>query len=114
MPDKLQKPKFKVGDKVRITRKKGIFEKGYTTRWTEEVFTVSKIQHTDPITYKIVDENNEEIQGTFYEQELQKTTQEMFRIEKVLRRKGNKSLVKWLGYPDSFNSWVDNSDLVKL
>ena len=114
VPDKLQKPKFKVGDKVRITRKKGIFEKGYTTRWTEEVFTVSKIQYTDPITYKIVDENNEEIQGTFYEQELQKTTQEMFRIEKVLRRKGNKSLVKWLGYPDSFNSWVDNNDLVKL
>ena len=38
----------------------------------------------------------------------------MFRIEKVLKRKGNKSLVKWLGYPDSFNSWVNNDDLVKL
>ena len=114
VPAKRQKPKFKFGDKVRITRKKGIFEKGYTSRWTEEVFTVSQVRYTDPITYKIVDYNNEEIQSTFYEQELQKTTQEMFRIEKVLKRKGNKSLVKWLGYPDSFNSWVNNDDLVKL
>jgi len=113
-PTKRKSPKFKVGDKVRITRKKGIFEKGYTTRWTEEVFTVSEVRYTDPITYKIVDDNNEEIKGTFYEQELQKTTQEMFRIEKILKRKGNKSLVKWYGYPDSFNSWIDNSELVKL
>ena len=77
-------------------------------------FTVSEVRYTDPITYKIVDYNNQEIQGTFYGQELQKTTQEMFGIEKVLKRKGNKSLVKWLGYPDSFNSWVNNDDLVKL
>jgi len=58
--------------------------------------------------------NGEEIQGTFYEQELQKTSQDVFRIEKVIRRRGNKSLVKWLGYSDSFNSWVDNKDLLKL
>jgi len=58
--------------------------------------------------------NGEEIQGTFYEQELQKTSQDVFRIEKVIRRRGNKSLVEWLGYPDSFNSWVDNKDLLKL
>ena len=51
---------------------------------------------------------------SFYEQELQKTTQEMFRIEKVIRRKGVKSLVKWVGYLDEFNSWIDNKDLVKL
>jgi len=113
-PIKRKIPKFKVGDKVRITKKKGIFEKGYTPRWTEEMFTVSDVRYTDPITYKIVDYNNEEIKGTFYEQELQKATQEMFRIEKIVKRKGNKSLVKWLGYPNSFNSWVDNSDLVKL
>jgi len=106
--------KFSVGDKVRITVKKKTFEKGYTPRWTEEIFTVSSIQYTDPITYKITDMNGEEIQGTFYEQELQKTTQETFRIEKIIRRKGNKSLVKWLGYPDSFNSWVDNENLLKL
>jgi len=107
-------PKLKVGDKVRITRKKGVFEKGYTARCTEEVFTVSEVRYIDPITYKIVDYNNEEIKGSFYEQELQKATQELLRIEKIINKKGNKSLVKWLGYPDTFNSWVDNSDLVGL
>jgi len=107
-------PKFSNDDNVRITKKTSIFEKGYTPRWTEEVFTVSEVRYTDPITYKLKDFNGEEITGSFDEQELQKTTQEMFRIEKVIRRKGHKSLVKWVGYKDEFNSWVDNKDLVKL
>jgi len=72
------------------------------------------VQYTRPPTYKIQDLNGEQIQGTFYEQELQKTQQEIFRIEKVIRRRGDKSLVKWLGYPKEFNSWVDNKDLMKL
>ena len=66
------------------------------------------------MTYKITDYNGEKIQGSFYEQELQKTTQDTFRIEKVLKRMGDKSLVKWVGYNDSFNSWVDNKAMVKL
>ena len=107
-------PKFSVGDKVRISKKKRIFEKGYTPKWTEKIFTISKIQYTDPVTYKITDYNGEEIKGSFYEQELQKTTQETFRIEKIIRKKGNKSLVKWLGYPANFNSWVDNKNLIKI
>ena len=69
--------------------------------------------YTNPITYKLVDYNDEDIRASFYEQELQKATQEMFRIEKVIRRKRNKSLVKWLGYPNSFSSWVNNEDLIK-
>ena len=114
-PPERKAPKFSVDDKVRITKKKSIFDKGYTPRWTEEVFTVSEVVHyTEPITYKLKDFNGEEIKGSFYEQELQKTTQEMFRIEKVIRRTGDKSLVKWVGYPVEFNSWVDNKDLVKL
>lgn len=107
-------PKFSVGDKVRITKKKKTFEKGYTPRWTEEIFTVSRVQYTDPITYKITDMNGEDIQGTFYEQELQKSTQEIFRVEKTIRRRGNKCLVKWLGYPESFNSWVDAESFMQL
>ena len=110
----ISKPKLKLGDSVRITKKKTIIDKGYTPRWTEEVFTVSQVQHTDPPTYKITDDNGEEIQGSFYEQELQKTTQEIFRIEKVIKTRGNKSLVKWLGYPEALNSWVDNKDLIKV
>jgi len=112
-PDKEQ-PKFKIGDRVRITKKNKMFEKAYTPKWTEEVFTVSKIQYTDPPTYKIIDYNNEEIAGTFYEQELQKTNQQVYRIEKIIRKHGDKSLVKWFGYPQSFNSWVENKDLIKL
>ena len=108
------KPKFSVGDRVRISKKKTTFEKGYTPRWTEETFTVSRVQYTDPPTYKITDYNGEEIQGSFYEQELQKTTQEIYRIEKVIRKRGKRSLVKWVGYSDEFNSWVDNDALMTL
>ena len=93
------KPEFSVRDKVRITNKKTVFEKGYTPRWTEEIFTVSQIHFTDPPTYKISDHHDEEIQGTFYEQKMQITNQEIFRIEKVIRKQKNKSFVKWYGYP---------------
>ena len=65
-------PKFSIGDNVRITKKKKTFDKGYTQRWTEEVFTISKIQLTIPVTYKITDYNGEVIEGSFYEEELQK------------------------------------------
>jgi len=78
-PDLKRRPMraiFKTGDKVRILKKKGLFEKGFTPNWTEEVFTVSKIQITNPVTFKMTDYNDEEIQGTLYEQELQKTSQE--------------------------------------
>ena len=61
----------------------------------------------------INDLNREEIIGTFYEKELQKTSQEEFRIEKVIRRKGDKLYVKWKGYDNSFNSWIDKGSLVQ-
>ena len=107
-------PKFSVGDQVRISKKKKTFEKGYTTRWTEEIFTIVEVKRTRPPTYKIADLNGEEIKGSFYEPELQKTSQEIFRIEKVIRRGKKKSLVKWKGYSDDFNSWVDNKDIVNI
>ena len=106
--------KFKICDKFRILKKKGLFENGFTPNWTAEVFTVSKIQRTNPVTYKITDYNDEEIQGTFYEQEFQKTSQEVFRIETIVKKGKTRSLEKWKGYPESFNSWVDNKDLIKL
>ena len=64
--------------------------------------------------YEITDYNGEEIQGSFYEQERQKTSQGTFRIEKVSKRQVDKSLVKWMGYPKSFNSWIDKKTIVKL
>ena len=66
------------------------------------------------MTYKITDYNGEEIQGWFYEHELQMPSQGTFRIEKVLKRQGDKSLVKWMGYPKSFNSWIDANATLKL
>ena len=86
-------PKFKVGDHVRISKYKNIFAKRYTPNWSEEVFVISKITKTVPQTYVINDFNGEEIIGTFYEKELQKTNQKEFRIEKVIK-KGNKLYVK--------------------
>ena len=99
------KPKFKICDKVRISKYK-TFDKGYTPNWTEEIFTVDKIQYTNPITYKLKDLNDEGIQGNFYEAELLKGKQDLFRINKVIRRDYKKklALVEWKGYSDDFNS----------
>ena len=105
-------PKFKVGDHVRISKYKNIFAKGYTQNWSEEVFVVSTIKDTVPWTYAISDLNGELITGSFYEKELQKTTQEKFRIKKMLKRKCNKLYVKWKGYDNSFNSWIDKRNLI--
>ena len=105
-------PKFKIGDHVRISKYKNIFAKGYMPNWSEEVFIISKIKSTVPWTYVINDLNGEKIIGTSYEKELQKTDQKEFRIEKVLKRKGDKLYVKWKDYDNSFNSWIDKKDLV--
>ena len=77
----------KVGNYVRISKYKNIFAKGYTLNWSEEVFVVSKIKNTVPWTYVVSDLNGEEITGSFYEKELQKTSQKEFRIEKVLKKR---------------------------
>ena len=106
--------KFKVGDRVKISKYKNIFAKGYTPNWSEEISVIKKVKNTVPWTYVINDLNGEEIIGTFYEKELQKTSQEEFRIEKVIKRKGDKMYVKWKGYDNSFNSWIDKKDLIKL
>ena len=109
--------KFSIGDKVRISKcKRRVFDKGYTPNWTEEVFVVDKVLATKPVTYYIVDLLGEEIEGSFYEKELQKGKQQTFRIEKVVRRdnKKKRALVKWKGYSDKFNSWISFEDLVNF
>ena len=85
----------------------------YTPNWSEEIFIVTKIKNAVPWTYIISDLNGEGIVGSFYEKELQKTNQREFRIEKVIKRKGNKLYVKWKGFNNSFNSWIDKNDLIK-
>ena len=105
-------PKFKVGDPVRISKYKNIFAKGYAPNWSEEVFVIKKVKNTVPWTYAINDLNSKEIIVTFYEKEIQKSNQQEFRIEKVIKKKGDKLHVKWKGYDNSFNSWIDQKDLV--
>ena len=90
-------PKFKVGDHVRISKYKNIFAKGYVPNWSEGVFIVNEIENTVPWTYTFNDLNGEPITGTFYEKELQKTNQKEYRIDKILKRKGDKLYVKWKG-----------------
>ena len=86
---------------------------GFIQNWSE-VFIIAKIKNTVPWTSAISDLNGEPIAGSFYEKELQKTSQEKFRIKKVIKRKGNKLYVKWKGYNNSFNSWINEKDLKKM
>ena len=96
---------------MRISKYKNIFAKGYTPNWSEEVFVIKIIKNTVPWTYGTDDLNGEEITGTLYEKELQKINQQEFRREKVIKKKGDKLYVKWRGYDNSFNSWIDKKRL---
>ena len=106
--------KFKIGDRVRLSLEKNIFEKGYDTNWTQEIFVIYDIKYSNVPYYYLKDLNNEKLQGTFYEQELQKTKQDdLYTIEKILKTNKNKVYVKWRGYDNSFNSWINKSTVTK-
>ena len=78
-----------------------------------EIFTISKILYTEPSTYKITDLNGKEVEES-YEPELQQTKQDVYKIEKAIRQHGSKYLVKWAGYPGSFESWLYEKRLGKI
>lgn len=104
---------FSVGDFVRISKAKHIFKKGYKPSWTTEVFKISKIQTTNPVTYLLIDLEGVSISGGFYKEELQKTKYpDVYLVEKVLKRRANTVYVKWLGFDNSHNSWVDSSNIL--
>jgi len=105
--------KFKVGDSVRVSKYKTIFEKGYTPNWTTEVFTIVKMQRTNPVTYLLEDYRGKSVAGAFYEHELHRATHpDVYLMKKVLRRKGDKMYVNWLGCD---NSWIHkNNHLIKF
>lgn len=109
----IEKNHFEVGNFVRISKHKSLFEKGYTANWSSEVFKIRKIQQTVPLTYLLEDLNDQPIQGSFYKYELQKShCPDVYLIEKVIRKNKDKSLVKWLGFDSSHNSYIDNKDIV--
>lgn len=117
------KPKFKykIGDNVRISQLKHPFQRDYQQKWTEEYFKVTQRYKRDGIpVYKVKDLTDEQIEGTFYQSELQKVVKSsdvLYRVERVLKRRkrGNKKevLVKWDGWPTKFNSWIPESSLEK-
>ncbi|XP_044578949.1 uncharacterized protein LOC123261422 [Cotesia glomerata] len=109
---KLLKNKFKVGDKVRISKYKNVYEKGYTANWTTEIFTINKVQNTNPTTYKLADYQDQPIEGAFYSEELSKTKHpDVYLVEKIVKKKGSKYYVKWLGFDTTHNSWINKTDL---
>ena len=105
-------PKLKIVDIVRISKYENILSKDYSPSCSEEAFVIKTVKNTVPWTYVINDLNGEELAGTFCKKELQKANQKEFRIEKVIKRKGDKLYVKWKGYNHSLNSWIDKKDIV--
>ena len=87
-------PKYKIADHLKISKYKNIFAKGYVRNWSEEVFMIKKIKNTVPWTYVIDNLKGEEIIGTFYKKELQNPNQKEFRVEKVIKRKGDGKATK--------------------
>lgn len=112
-----QEVRLEVGDRVRLNKKFRTFKKSYLPGWTEEVFIVDRVK-TGPVpTFRITEWDGTPLEGTFYTQDLQKVRvpdDALFRVEKVLRRKGTKLFVQWKGWPVKYNSWVDKKDVTKL
>ena len=109
-----KKPKFSIGDRVRVSLLKNTFEKSYTSNWSQEIFIIDDIKTSNVHYYFLKDLQGEKIDGSFYEQELLKTKQnDLYIIEKIIKKVGNKYLVKWKNYPDKFNSYVNQNDIVK-
>ena len=116
---KTPKRKLAIGDFVRINKTRKVFRKGYIAAWSKEIFKVSKIRHTHPKTYEIVDQSDEPVKGGFYIQELQPITPpEFYDIEKIVKtrktKKGVEYFVKWEGYSDLYNSWVSGKNLSRF
>lgn len=110
---KMRKNKLKVGDRVRVSKYKMTFAKGYTPNWTNEIFTVHSIQPTVPVTYLLKDHTGETLAGGFYEQELSKTSVgDVYLVEKILQRKGARVRVRWLGFDGKHDSWIPKKDLI--
>lgn len=106
--------KYRVGDYVRLSKYRTVFDKSYTPNWTTEVFTVRKVQYnTDPITYLLKNYYNEEIPGSVYAEQIQSVLNpDEYLVEKILRRKDGRVYVKWLGFDNRHNSWIPEENLL--
>lgn len=114
-PHHRRSAKFKVGDYVRLSKFRMLFDKAYTPNWTTEVFKIRKVQyHTDPITYLLNDYQNREIKGSVYAEELQSVKHpDVYLIEKIIRKRNGQVYVKWLGFGSEHNSWIPESEVLQ-
>lgn len=105
---------FKVGDYVRLSKYRMLFDKGYTPNWTTEIFKVRKVQYnTNPITYLLSDYQNTDIKGSVYAEELQRVMHpKIYLVEKIIRKRNGQAYVKWLGFGSEHNSWISEKDLL--
>lgn len=111
-PNQITKPKFIVGDSVRISKNKRVFTKGYLPNWTNELFKVYAVKPTKPPTYILQDYKGEILKGGFYEQEISKSkTGDVYLVDKVLKRKGDKVLVRWRGFDKTHDSWIHKNSI---
>ena len=109
-------PKLKVGDRVTLYKKFTQFKKESLHAWTKEVFVVAYVRPGVVPRYKLNEWDGTSLRSTFYAEGLQKVTardDDLFRVEKIVRRKGDKVLVRWKGWPDKYNSWVEKRDLLR-
>lgn len=107
------KQKFHVGDHVRISKFRNVFSRGFHPQWTPEIFTIRQVKLTNPITYMLKDYQNHKIDGAFYELELQKVKDpNVYLVEKIIRQQGSKVFVKWLGFGQEHNSWINKKDIL--
>ena len=105
--------KFHIGDFVRISKYKNIFSKGYHPNFSTEIFRIKSIQNTNPVTYILEDFQGNPIKGGFYKEEILRTHYpHTYLVEKVLKRKGSKSYVKWLGFSNEHNSWINKNEIL--
>ncbi len=107
------KVKFKVGDYVRINSIKGVFEKGYEPNWSTGIYKIAEVCPTAPVTYKLKHYDGTPIPGGFYNEEIRKTQfKDIYLVEKIVQRRGNRVLVKWLGFPNSSNTWENIRNII--
>ena len=111
-------PKFKINDIIRISlKRRELFDKPSSNiKWSEELFKIHSINKSNVISYKIKDMNNEIMQGSFYEKELQLSKMKedgLYTIEKIIRKNKDRYFVKWINYSNDFNSWINKNDIVK-
>lgn len=111
---------LKVGDSVRISPKKATFQRGFEQTHSHEVFKISEILQTYPITYRLTDYKNEPILGCFYKNEVQfvDKSDDIWQVEAIVNQRNKRGrteyFVKWLGYPPEANTWVSQQDLFQL